>query len=424
MNVLVNAYACSPDMGSEPGMAWNWCVSLARHCKLFIITEGEFRKKIETELDNHPLKSNLQFYYNPVSDKIRKMCWNQGNWMFYNYYKRWQKTTLEIAKKIVKDNRIDVVHQLNMIGFREPGYLWKLKDIPFVWGPVGGIKQFPESFLSDAGLKYRLFYKLKNRLNLFQLKNSKRVDLAFKASKAIISSIPESKESIKKYKHYDSIIIPETGCFIDHNVNKKTYSNGKLSLIWIGKFDFRKRLDIALKTISSLTRKKDVILYVCGSGNENQMTYYKKLSLDLGVGENVVWMGNIPHEQTIGLLKECDALFFTSINDDTSTVVMESISCLVPVICHDAFGFGHVVNSEVGFKIPLINQDSSVRLFAEQLDLLINNRGTLQEKSNNCIHRRQELSWNNKADKVLSIYNEVLGGKDLKTYFFSYGTKT
>lgn len=24
MKILINAYACSPGMGSEPGMAWNW----------------------------------------------------------------------------------------------------------------------------------------------------------------------------------------------------------------------------------------------------------------------------------------------------------------------------------------------------------------------------------------------------------------
>ena len=38
MKILINAYACSPNMGSEPGMAWNWCVHLAKHCELYIIT--------------------------------------------------------------------------------------------------------------------------------------------------------------------------------------------------------------------------------------------------------------------------------------------------------------------------------------------------------------------------------------------------
>ena len=47
LSILINAYACSPNMGSEPGMAWNWCVNLAQYCELHIITEGEFREKIE-----------------------------------------------------------------------------------------------------------------------------------------------------------------------------------------------------------------------------------------------------------------------------------------------------------------------------------------------------------------------------------------
>lgn len=47
MKILINAYACSPGMGSEPGMAWNWVSNLAKFCELYIITEGEFRDRIE-----------------------------------------------------------------------------------------------------------------------------------------------------------------------------------------------------------------------------------------------------------------------------------------------------------------------------------------------------------------------------------------
>ena len=63
MKVLVNAYAVSPDRGSEPGMGWNWCVRLARECELFIITEGEFREGIERKLTVLPQAGNMHFYY-------------------------------------------------------------------------------------------------------------------------------------------------------------------------------------------------------------------------------------------------------------------------------------------------------------------------------------------------------------------------
>ena len=47
ISVLVNAYACSPHWGSEPGMGWNWILALSKYCELYIITEGEWRDKIE-----------------------------------------------------------------------------------------------------------------------------------------------------------------------------------------------------------------------------------------------------------------------------------------------------------------------------------------------------------------------------------------
>ena len=41
LNILINAYACSPNWGSEPRMAWNWITNIAKHCKCYVITEGE-----------------------------------------------------------------------------------------------------------------------------------------------------------------------------------------------------------------------------------------------------------------------------------------------------------------------------------------------------------------------------------------------
>ena len=114
ISVLINAYACSPNMGSEPGMSWNWISNIAHYCKVYVITEGEWQKEIEDALALLPQRDNIHFYYNPVSQRIRNICWNQGNWIFYFYYAQWQKKTLQLARKIIQENDIDIVHQLNM----------------------------------------------------------------------------------------------------------------------------------------------------------------------------------------------------------------------------------------------------------------------------------------------------------------------
>lgn len=61
MKILINAYACSPGMGSEPGMAWNWVSNLAKFCELYIITEGEFREKIEEVVPTLKQGKNMHF---------------------------------------------------------------------------------------------------------------------------------------------------------------------------------------------------------------------------------------------------------------------------------------------------------------------------------------------------------------------------
>lgn len=412
LSILINAYACSPKMGSEPGMAWNWCVNLAKYCELHIITEGEFRDRIEAALPTLPQGRNMHFYYNPVSDEIHKMCWNQGDWRFYKYYKKWQWKTYLIAKEICGQREIDLLHQLNMIGFREPGYLWKLSketDIPFVWGPIGGLKQFPLAYTDGGGLKMKAFMALKNALNILQLKYDKRVDAAIRQASLLVSSIPDSYNAIKKYKKHESIVIPETGCFDETIVSDKSnrFHGETLNMIWVGKFDFRKRLDIAIKALAK-TEKTNIRLKVFGSGTPEQINNAKALASKLNVNRQITWMGNRPNDEIKCEMARADLFLFTSVSEDTSTVVLEAISSHLPVLCFDTCGMSAVIEDKVGIKIPLTNPVQSIKDFAEKIEYLYSHRDVLKTLSDNCIERQKELSWDSKAKKMVGLYEQVL----------------
>lgn len=411
-SILINAYACSPGMGSEPGMAWNWCVNLAKYCELHIVTEGEFRDRIEAVLPTLPQGANMHFYYNPVSDKIRQMCWNQGDWRFYKYYKEWQKKTYLIAKEICGKRKIDVLHQLNMIGFREPGYLWKLSretGIPFVWGPIGGLKQFPLKYADGGGLKMKAFMALKNALNILQLKYDRRVDAAIRQASLLVSSIPDSYKAIKKYKKRESVVIPETGCFDETIVSDylKRFEGETLNVMWVGKFDFRKRLDIAIKTLAK-TESTNIRLKVFGSGTPEQINNVKALASKLNVSGQITWMGNRPNDEIKREMARADIFLFTSVSEDTSTVVLEAISCHLPVLCFDTCGMSAVIDDKVGMKIPITNPVQSAKDFAEKIEYLYAYRDVLKTLSDNCIERQKELSWDSKAKKMVGLYEQVL----------------
>lgn len=411
LKVLINAYACSPGMGSEPGMAWNWVKNLAKFCELYIITEGEFWEKIEAAVPTLEQGGNMHFYYNPVSDEIRKMCWNQGDWRFYKYYRQWQWKTYLMAKGICEKERIDVLHQLNMIGFREPGYLWKLSKengVPFVWGPIGGLKQFPTAYLKEAGLKMQLFMRLKNFLNIWQLKHEKRVDEALKTAKLLISSIPDSYRALKKYKGLESMVIPETGCFLSDDISTARFDNEEFHIMWVGKFDFRKQLPLALQAVA-LAKSPKLKLDVYGSGSVGQVEMAKRMGEELGISQQVIWYGNQKNDVVMEAMRKAQLFFFTSVNEDTSTVVLEAVSNRLPVVCFDACGMSAVIDASVGRKIALSQPSQSAHDFARILNELEGNRALLKQLSENCRQRQMELSWEVKARTVVEEYKRIVG---------------
>ena len=407
LKILINAYACSPGMGSEPGMAWNWVSNLAKFCELYIITEGEFRERIESVVPTLEQAKNMHFYYNPVSDEIRKMCWNQGDWRFYKYYREWQWKTYLMVKDICNVVKIDVLHQLNMIGFREPGYLWKLSKengLPFVWGPVDAKDKFPVAYLDGASLKTKIFMRLKNFLTVIQLKHSGRVREAVRQASVVFSASSNSQRSFKKYMKIDSPLLNETGCYVqDYPLVDKSQKQ-TLDVLWVGKLDFRKQLALALWTIATVGSHL-VRFHIVGGGDAE---YYKQLAIDLGIADWCVWHGAVSHEKVQELMRQSDVFFFTSVAEGTPHVVLEAIGNNLPVVCFDTCGQGDAVDDKVGRKIPLSKPMQSVHDFAKVMKDLERNRDFLKQMSENCKQRQVELSWEEKAKTMVEWYKKVL----------------
>ena len=50
MKVLVSAYACEPNKGSEPGVGWNIANAIAQEYEVWVLTTATHKKGIEAEL--------------------------------------------------------------------------------------------------------------------------------------------------------------------------------------------------------------------------------------------------------------------------------------------------------------------------------------------------------------------------------------
>jgi len=412
MNVLINAYAVSPRWGSEQGMGWNWIINVARYCNLFIITESEFKEEILAETAKLEQRGNLHFYFIPVKEKVRKMCWNQGDWRFYHYYRKWQKEALILAESIIRRENIDIIHQLNMIGFREPGYLWKIPGIPFVWGPVGGMEQARLSMMGKEPARIIIKVLFKNILNHLQIHCSIRVRKAVRRSDLIIAATESTLQTIRKvFAHPNVIFMNETGTKDEPQDIRHDFRHDRLELLWAGRFSFTKKLDLALDVMSLLKDRKDIHLSIAGTGTPRELERYRTIVSESGIKAMISWLGVVPNHRIPEVMRSSDIFLFTSILEATSTVIPEAIASGLPIVCFDICGFGPLVKDKVGETVRVSTHKKAAVELAGKIEYLADHREMLEQYSEACRRYKHELSWKNKAEKLNLLYHSMSGKK-------------
>ena len=123
LKILVSAYACAPNKGSEPGMGWNFVIGLAKFHELHVIVEKrKWEQPINDFLEHNPgLNDSVTFYFiDKKRNKPLRKIWPPS---YYWFYKKWQKKAYKLACQLDQKENFDLIHQLNMVGYREPGYL-------------------------------------------------------------------------------------------------------------------------------------------------------------------------------------------------------------------------------------------------------------------------------------------------------------
>lgn len=253
--VLVSVYACSPYRGSEPGMGWNFLKAIANDNKVWAIVEEEkWRADIEKYLLEHPTEMrnvHWTFIHKPRARLLRKI-WPPS---YYWFYRIWQWRAYKKARELHATIRFDLVHQLNMVGFREPGYLWKM-DIPFVWGPVGGlgktdVRLFP--LLGFWGCIEFVFRRIINTMHTLVMVRPRKAAKVAAHGNGLIAATGENKSEIHRIWNCDSTVMCEIG--VD-NVKcgcNATNGNDAINICWSGVFEYRKALPILLKAVKELT---------------------------------------------------------------------------------------------------------------------------------------------------------------------------
>lgn len=403
MKILLSAYACEPNRGSEPGVGWNWALALVRlgH-HVTVITRANNKVVIEQELKDlgEPYASKLNFLYYDTSKWILKL--KKSGLGVPVYYAIWQRGILKLAKEAHITQQFDVVQHITFGVWRQPTQMHKL-DIPCIFGPVGGGESAPWTLINGIPtLKAKVNEYLRFSLNGLSLLNPSLYK-CFKQSKLIVSKTPETAAWIAKFG-YESMVSQEIGIDPERiNQHSLAIIPGKIRCLYAGRLIGWKGLHLALMAIAEANSQNlDANLTIVGNGALS--TVFKNQAKALGVEDKVEFVGQLNQEELFDQYRQHDVLLFPSLHDSSGNVVLESFAQSLPVVCLKLGGPSVMVDDNCGRAIDTfgVSQNIVISRLAEALVELSENPNVMKNLRENVRKRAEESSWDDAVNRVYS----------------------
>ncbi|MDY3959068.1 glycosyltransferase family 4 protein [Romboutsia timonensis] len=411
MKILVSAYACEPNKGSEPAVGWNWTKNLSQRHKVFVITRENNKKNIESVFNNE----NIQFYYYDLPKIFKKLKAKTGFTLIYYYL--WQLGAYKIAKEISRKEKIDLAHHVTFANFKIFSYLAFL-NMPFVYGPVGGGERAPKAMYRRFSVKHRLKEIARDldiyisRFNILTLYTWYKADKILVTTEETLSKIP--KKFRAKAEVAQTIGIEEN--FINSLCQNEAENNKEIEIGYVGNLLEWKGIDILIDSFNIYLKEynESAILTIVGDG-PGKLNIIKKIK-NYGIEKNINFVGKVNRIETIDLYKRFNTFVFPSLHDSGGMVVLEAMACSVPVIVLNLGGPGNNVKYGCGVKVDFTNYENVINEIAFNINKLNSDSGFRNEIIYNSQKHIRKFLWNKKVNDIEKIYIEVINNKKLSKH--------
>ena len=362
MKILINAYACEPNQGSEPGVGWNWVVQLAKRHELWVVTKANNKDVIECYIKNHPMP-RVHFIY--VELPRWASFWKKKQRGIRLYYYLWQFAALKAALRSHKINRFDIGHHITFVN----DWLWSflcLMPIPFVWGPVGSHPPLLPAMLESgkdrlsAGLRIN-FQRLMRNIEPLYWVTVVRADAILYISDEVKRSLPYLLFGKGKSQYFPSIAVEEV-------FGSEPKPDDRFRVLFVGRFVALKGVLIALQAFIDFSRDHPLSEFrLIGEGKlKGQLQGMVDAA---GAQSQITIEPWADRSEVLEAMRESDVFLFPTM-EGAGMVVLEALATGTPIVCLDYGGPGKMVKAETGIKIPLGEREEIVKALAEGLSTL------------------------------------------------------
>jgi glycosyltransferase involved in cell wall biosynthesis len=414
LRVLVSAYACHPLATEEsfPGEAilgWNIVRQLCRFHDVTVLTRSYNRDALERGLKERGLDADCRYVTlpRPLSPLLKHYLG------FSLYYLFWQMKAYRLARRLVRESRFDVFHQVTFANDWMPSFIGAYIRIPFIWGPLGGAHRTPPSLLPELGTRFRRKERIRECLkDLWRATPFRRRGL--KRAAAILVCNRETEAAL-------AAVGPKLRFFPVNGINAEELPavpvtgeaaggqpDSRFQVLFAGRLDPIKGLKLGVRAFAKLVPSASGSAFeIIGSGEAEAEV--RALIRSLGLEDRITLIPWMSRDELMRRFRSCDVLLFPSFRDGGGAVVVEAMACAKPVICIDTGGPAFHVQDRWGIKVPPGDPAAVVDGLAAALVRLAGDRA-LRERMGRA-GRERVLSyylWDKLGDRLAEIYGEVL----------------
>jgi len=389
LRVLLSAYACEPNKGSEPGIGWNHGLQLAQRHEVWVITRANNREPIEEALRIAP-----QPRFHPVYHDLPRWArwWKRGSRGVEVYYYLWQMSVFFVARRLARHVDFDVTQHLTFGRYWVPSLLPFLHK-PFIWGPVGGGDSVPKAFRASLSPHGRLRNAVRDTVRrIAELDPVLRY--CARRSTLALATTPATEVRLRRLGAANVQLMPAVGLSeadIESLSGYPAIQGEVVRFVSIGNLLHWKGFEYGLRAFAR-ANLKGAEYVVIGDGPERQRL--ELVSTHLGIEERVRFL-------------HCHALVHPSLHDSGGWVCLEAMAAARPVLCFDLGGPAVLVEERAGFRIPAESPAQAEWLLADAMRAVATDsvlRSQLGERGRELVAER--YSWDHRGKLMADAYRE------------------
>jgi glycosyltransferase involved in cell wall biosynthesis len=166
----------------------------------------------------------------------------------------------------------------------------------------------------------------------------------------------------------------------------------------------QKGLDVLLKSLPLVLRHHKVVLNIIGTGP--RLAQYQSLSRELGVSQQVQFLGFVEHDHMPSRYQQADLLILPSRRESFGLVLAEAMASGLPVVATKVGAIPEVV--EDGGTGLLVHPDDPEAL-ASVINSLLSNPETMKSMgAKGRIRVQEHFTWDKVARRVTDAYGRAL----------------